>query len=85
MTKPTRKAAWQAALLILTPLLTVIGTAWALSADRAAIVEEIRANTAARADHESRLREVELLLAEIAADCRWIRKSLDHRRDPDRP
>jgi len=79
MTKP-KTWPWQALLVIGTWAATLLGTAWAVSADRAQLATQVEANAAKLADHEGRLRTVENTLITIATDVRWIRGALkpDH-------
>ena len=56
---------------------TVIGAVWAASANQASVAGQVQANTRSTADHEARLRVLERQIAEIAADVRWIRQTLE--------
>jgi len=76
-----RRKPWKlaGAAVLVTWSLTIIGAVWAASADRAAIGSRLESNTARLADHENRLRLLERQSAEIAADVKWIRKTLEQK------
>jgi len=80
-TPGSEKSRWKIALigLLVTWSTTIVGVAWALSADRTSVVRQIDATTLRVDDHEARLRAIEKQTAEIAADVRWIRSTLETR------
>jgi hypothetical protein len=63
--------------LLVTWSLTVIGAVWVASASQASLAGQVRFNTQNVSDHESRLRTLERQTSEIAADVRWIRRTLE--------
>lgn len=68
--------------VLVTWSLTVIGAVWAVSAERADTLHELREQRTVAADHEARLRALERQAHEIAADVRWIRQALEQQRKP---
>lgn len=60
---------------------TIIGAAWALSADRAETVGRITHAANAITDHETRLRVIETQTERIATDVKWIRAHLERKQD----
>jgi len=58
----------------------VLGSVWALSADRAGETKDVETNTRAIADHENRLRSMETQITEIRTDVRWIRQTMEDSR-----
>lgn len=75
------KKRWGVALvgLLLTWSTTIVGVAWAVSADRTAMARQIDTTASRVDDHEARLRATEKQTAEMAADVRWIRSTLETR------
>lgn len=58
-------------------LLTIIGAAWAMSADRTATVGRIEQAANVLSDHETRLRVIETQTERMATDVKWIRGYLE--------
>jgi len=83
--KPTPKRTWNAKRLaaiaasIATVLGLVLGAVWAASADRAGSHQQLHQQAQRIEDHERRLRSVERDLAQMAADVRWIRATMEKR------
>lgn len=63
--------------LLVTWSLTVIGAVWVASASQASLAGQVHFHSGQLADHESRLRTLERQASEVAADVRWIRKTLE--------
>lgn len=73
------KRRWSVALigLLVTWLLTIIGTVWAMSADRTAAMQQIKQTQGQVTDHEDRVRTIEKQMERIATDVKWIRDRLE--------
>jgi len=50
--------------------------AWSAAGDRAAVLQQLNAQTATNGDVEARLRELERATSQVATDVRWIRQSI---------
>ena len=61
-------------------VLTVMGAVWATATDRTTVRQALEVQAATVRDHETRLRAIEGKLGAVAADCRWIRETLEKRR-----
>lgn len=58
-------------------LASILGAVWAAAGDRAALGKDVQAATRSIRDHETRLRKLESLTAQIAGDVRWIRQAME--------
>ena len=77
MTRNPRTWPWSGLAIAAGWAVSILGTVWAVFADRATVKNTIDTNSHTIADHETRLRSIEPRLAEIARDVRWIRDALD--------
>lgn len=68
-----------AAAIIVAWVMSLMGAVWATATDRTAVRQTLEVQAATVADHETRLRATEDKLGRIAADCEWIRKTLEKR------
>ena len=68
--------------ILVTWSVTIIGAVWAASASVTAVKARVESNYQTTVDHESRLRVIEAEIQQIAADVRWIRRTLEQQQRP---
>ena len=68
--------------ILVTWLVTIIGAVWAASASLTSVKARAEANYQATVDHEGRLRVIEAEIQQIAADVRWIRRTIEQQQRP---